>query len=312
MSLLQRLRPKTGQHSAEVPRIGVDSGSDILLPCVARGGPRPTLSVAPAFSGPGAVGELLAWHKQAFRSSPASVVLGASHYRIMPMDAPRVAPEERKGAVRYQVQELLDFAPDDTCIDCIELPAATAGQAVSRLFAVAGQRSEIGTWMRHYAAINLTLDVVDVPEMALRNLSVLAAGDGAHMYIHIGLNTTRLVIVWQKELCAFRQFDLSARDLAAAGPDTFAEQIERVALEVQRTADAYARQFHGAELKALWVSSVCRLNDTLEILNGAQSLTAQALHVQDHVQWQGDAAVHDFAAGRDRTLALGAALRGLV
>ena len=293
--------------------MGVYASTERMLTATAQAQPgkKPRLALAPVFYGPQAPEQFTQWLKAQWPQSQTTVLLHSSHYRIVPLDAPRVPPEERLAAVRYQAQELLDFGPDESSIDCLEVPSAVQGQAATRVFVVAGLKREVGRWMGLYRAAKLDLRAVDIPEMALRNLSVLAAGDSAHIYLHMGLNSSRMVIVWQRELCAFRQFELSSRVVHQATGAEIETHIEQLALEVQRTADAFGRQFHGADLSALWVSSVTRLDDVAKALALLQSLPVKRLVIEELVDWQGGLSPYNFDAALDHTLALGAALRGV-
>ena len=291
--------------------VGVYAGTERLLTATAQTEPgkKPRLALAPAFDGPQAAEQFTHWLQAKLPQSQTTVLLHGGHYRILPMDAPRVPAEERRAAVRYQAQELLDVAVEDATIDCLDVPSAIAGQAATRVFVVAGMKPEVLRWMKLYRHAKLALRAVDIPEMALRNLSVLAAGDTAHIYLHVGLNSSRLVIVWQRELCAFRQFELSSRLIHQATEAEVESRIEQLALEVQRTADAFGRQFHGADLSALWVSSVTRLDAVAQALAGLQALPVRRFLIEEWVSWDSPGPPCDFAAATDHTLALGAALR---
>ncbi|MDP1901093.1 MAG: hypothetical protein Q8K96_11645 [Rubrivivax sp.] len=314
MSLLQRLSLRHPRDADADVRVGLCIAAERLVGAVGhfRAGARPQFSPAPSFDGPEAAAAWVAWQRHHQPRSRTSLLLHSEHYRILPLDAPRVPPEERKAAVRYQAQELLDFPAEEAQIDCLDVPAAAPDQSVSRVFVVAGLKHEIARWMARYRDARLELDVVDIPELALRNVSVLAAGESAHIYLHVGFRSSRLVIVWQRELCAFRQFELGARQLAAASDDEVESLVEHLTLDIQRTADAFARQFHGADLAALWVSSVVRADALVEILAALQSLPVRPLRIEDHADWRGPGAVFDLDAGVDHTLAIGATLRGAV
>lgn len=313
MSVLTRLFPARRSRNVCEVQVGVYAGTERLLTATAQAQPgkKPRLALAPAFDGPQAPELFTQWLQAQLPQSQTTVLLHSGHYRIVPLDAPRVPPEERRAAVRYQAQELLDFGPDESSIDCLDVPSAVQGQAATRVFVVAGLKKEIGRWMGLCSAAKLELRAVDIPEMALRNLSVLAAGDSAHIYLHMGLNSSRLVIVWQRELCAFRQFELSSRAIHQATSAEIENHIEQLALEVQRTADAFGRQFHGADLSALWVSSVTRLDDVAKALALLQSLPVKRLVIEELVDWQGEQSPCNFDTAMDHTLALGAALRGV-
>ncbi len=311
MSVFQLLWLKPQHRAAAGQRVGVVGTADGLLGVSIKqqADGRPQVSAGPVFKGPQASAAWIEWQRQHEAHAPTSVLLSGEHYRIVPLDAPRVPEAERRAAVAYQAQELLDFPPDSTIVDCLSLPPSGTGQAVSRVFAVAGLKVEIAKWMGQYREAKLNLEAIDIPELALRNLSHLVAGEQAHLYLHVGVRSARLVIVWQGELCAFRRFELSGRQLAAESDGGIELLVERLALDIQRTADAFARQFHSADLAALWVSSVTKLDSLCAALAAQQSLPVRALQLEEHLDWAGPGKLVDLERSIDYSLAIGAALR---
>lgn len=311
MSPLSRLLPSGRPRATGATALGVYAGSQKItgVALQRQAGQPPRVAAAAAFEGASAAEHWVAWAARHQARSRSTVLLHGGHYRILPLDAPRVPAEERRAAVRFQAQELLDFSVDETSVDCVDVPSAVHGQAASRVFVVAGLNQEVGRWMSRYRAAKLELQAIDIPEMALRNLSSLAAGDSAHLYLHVGLNSARMVIVWRQELCAFRHFELSGRDIHNADDSSIEAQFDQLALDVQRTADAFGRQFHGADLQALWVSSVTRLDTVVQALSGLLALPVKRLVIEELVDWRAEQPALDHDAGLDHTLALGAALR---
>lgn len=276
------------------------------------GGTRPSVQVAPVFDGKDPAALLLQWQRAHARRAQTSVLLNSVDYRIVPLEAPAVPPEERRAAVRWQLKDLIDFPVEDACVDCIGVPGPTPGAPTRQVFAVATQADTVRRWMQRYRGARLNLGAIDIPEMAMRNLSVLAAGAAAHAFVHLGLKSTRLTLAWQHELCSFRQFDVSAHKLDAADADTRALLFERLALEIQRSTDSFSRQFHGADLGTVWVSAV---RDADQISRHLSDLLPQRVHafrVEEHVALNSREPVVDPARGLDFTFAIGAALRGVV
>ena len=312
MSLLDAVTRWPWRRSAATGWIGVYAASPqriVAAYAPATRAPRPTVEVAPVFDGADPAVPLLQWQHDHHRAAQASVLFNSVDYRIVPMATPPVPPAERRDALRWQLKDLLDFPVDEACLDCIDVPGPTAGAESRQVFAVASQPHLVGTWMKRYLARDLRLGAIDIPEMAMRNLSVLAAGDAAHAFVHLGLKSTRLVLVWQRELCSFRRFDVAAYSLGAADDDTRQMMLERLALEIQRSTDAFSRMFHGADLRTVWVSAV---RDADEITNQLALLlpqTVSAYRVEDHIDLVSRDPVVDAARDLDFTLAIGAALR---
>lgn len=276
------------------------------------GGARPGVHVAPVFDGADPAALLLQWQRTHARRAQANVLLNSVDYRIVPVDMPPVPPAERRAAVRWQLKDLIDFSVEEACVDCIGVPGPTVGAEARQLFAVASQADTVRRWMQRYRDARLPLGAIDIPEMAMRNLSVLAAGPDAHAFVHLGLKSTRLTLAWQHELCSFRQFDVSAYKLDAADADTRALLLERLALEIQRSTDSFSRLFHGADLGSVWVSAVRDADQISRHLSDLLPQRVQAFRVEDHVALSSRDPVVDPARGLDFTFAIGAALRGVV
>jgi MSHA biogenesis protein MshI len=270
---------------------------------------RPVVQVAPVFDGADPTALLLQWQRAHARGAQANVLLNSVDYRIVPLDAPHVPPDERRQAVRWQLKDLLDFAADDACVDCISVPGPTPGAEARQVFAVATQDHVVRGWMQRYRDARLTLGAIDIPEMAMRNLSVLAAGPAAHAFVHLGLKSTRLTLAWQRELCSFRQFDVSALKLDAADTDTRKLLLERMALEIQRSTDSFSRFFRGADLATVWVSAVRDADEVSRHLSDLLPQSVQAFRVEEHVALTSREPVVDPERGLDFTFAIGAAIR---
>ncbi len=270
---------------------------------------RPQLEASPLFGGDTALDQAFAWRRGLKGAWASSLVLHPSKYHTVQIDAPKVALEERRDAVRWQLKDQVEFSVDEASIDLITMPGPTPGSLSDRLIAVAAPAESISSWMAVYRDQRCTLDTIDIPEMAMRNLAVLAAGDTAVALMHIGLSVTRMTIVWQGELCAFRQIELPARQLLDANASDREAMLDRLALDIQRTVDAFVRQFHGADLNKLLLSSMVLADEVQARLTEMTGMNIQAFRAEDHLAWRCDGPVYDFEQDRDYTIAIGAALR---
>jgi MSHA biogenesis protein MshI len=275
---------------------------------------RPAVRLLPAFPVPARAEALGRWREALPKRTRANVVLRRNDYRVLPFEPPEMPLEEQREAVRWQIADALDFSAEDAAIDLLTVPSQQGGQAQAggpsrQRFVIAAANETIVRWVGTAKEADLTLGAIDIPEMAMRNLSVLAAGDAPHAFLHVGIRSTRMVIVWRKELCSFRQLELAGQALAGAGPEEIGPFIERLALEVQRSADSFTRQCSGLELETLWLSSIVepeRLADELS-LHIAQQV--RVFELAQHVDVIDNGSVLDLALGQDHLLAIGAALR---
>ncbi len=321
MSLFHRFQRATGAGAQPASAwLGVHLGQSGLLGAWAlpgqaglqgaQGRPAVQLMVpAPVpEEGAGATTALRAWRKAVGRRSRANVVLRSEEYRVLPIDTPAVPPEEMREAARWKVADALDFAAEDAAIDLITVPNNQA-HGRSQHFVVAAPPGPVQRWAAQCRAADLHLGALDIPEMAMRNLSVLAAGDSAHAFLLIGLHSTRLALIWQRELSSFRQLDVSCRLLEETPPEEHGALYERLSLDIQRTADSFARQLAGVELQTLWLASAYAPHAVADALAPLLPLRIQHFELEQFVDVSGPVPVLDTARGWDHTLAIGAALR---
>src|ERR1700686_3799876 len=126
---------------------------------------------------------------------PVSTVLRSDDYQLVLVEAPDVPPAELRAAMRWRLKESIDYRVEDAVIDVFDVPAQTRGGQGRMRNAVAAQRSAVE---RHSGALAEvpTFDVIDVPELCLRNLATLlpAAATGVAL-LHLGEVVATIVLV---------------------------------------------------------------------------------------------------------------------
>ncbi|MBI5719460.1 MAG: hypothetical protein HZC37_17470 [Burkholderiales bacterium] len=295
-------------RAAQAPWLGVHAGETALLGALALpGGTRPRVQLMPPAPVPAQSAALRGWRASAARAMRANVVLRGAEYRVLPIEPPPLERGELREAARWQVADALDFPVEDAAIALLHLPAQ-AGSQRNTCFVVASPQEPVTAWVECCKSAQLPLAAVDIPEMAMRNLSVLAAGDVAHAFLYVGIRSTRLALIWRRELCSFRQLDIPAAQLVGSSETEPSPLMERLALEIQRTADAFSRQFSGVDLETLWLASVLEPAQLADQLGLQIAQRVQVYDVAQHVEVSGGA-VLDLPQGRDYLLAIGGALR---
>lgn len=239
----------------------------------------------------------------------SALLLGAGDYQILQMDAPAVEPAEYRQAARWQLKDLIDFPVDEAALDCLRLPGEAAGSAAAKLITVVTRQSLVLQTVAQWRKAGLALKVIDIPETALRNLAVLATGAKASAFLHIGIDAAHLILLWQEELCMSRQLGVGGERLRSLDEWNRHAQVERLALEVQRTVDAFGRQFSAAHLDHLWISSVHDAAGLAQALATQLSIQVQPFVLADWIDFDADVQPFDLARRIDHTLAIGATLR---
>ncbi len=234
------------------PRIKGRSGLDLRADAVAlalvlrdAAGPRlercELLPIDPQ-RGRAAVGEAL--RAAALPRLPISTVLRGADYRLALVEAPDVPPAELRAAMRWRLKEAIDFPVEEAVIDLFDVPAQTRITQGRMLYAVAARRTAVE---RHAAALatQSAFDVVDVPELCLRNLAAQLPDAAAGVaLLHLGATQAQMVLIRGRTFYFARQIERKG------GARTASESVSPpswdtagVVLELQRSLDYYERHF---------------------------------------------------------------------
>ena len=207
-----------------------------------------------------------------FKGHTARVMLRPEQYQILQIDTPAVAPEELRTAARWQIREMVNLHMDDLTLDVLRVGDDKV-RATGHLFVVAASNALIREVMGIGQALRCTVEVIDIQDMAQRNLqSAWARRNGDLKRAHAALvltddNQALLTISANEELFYTRRIELGAgfmqagwgqgavparaveaelalADAADPGlgmPGGDSDRTQRVVVEVQRSLDLWDR-----------------------------------------------------------------------
>jgi MSHA biogenesis protein MshI len=180
-------------------------------------------------------------------------MLSGGEYQMITVEAPNVPQDELKTAVRWRLKDMLDFHVDDATIDVLDIPVDPNGHARGHsMFAVAARNALIQARQALFAEAGLALNVIDIPEMAQRNISALLETDGRGLaMLSFDGDGGLLTITFKGELYLSRRIDVTIVQLLE--PDTDKQQLcfDKITLELQRSLDHFDRQFNYVAVKKL-------------------------------------------------------------
>jgi MSHA biogenesis protein MshI len=173
---------------------------------------------------------------------PAAVVLRADDYQLVLVEAPDVPPAELRAAMRWRLKDAIDFRVDDAVIDVFEVPAQNRSGHAGMMYAVAARRTAVERCAAVLASVP-AFDVVDVPELCLRNIaaSLPEAASGIAL-LHLGEHAASVILVRGATFYFARQIELRTTVRAAGGDQAFLD-TDAIVLELQRSLDYYERHF---------------------------------------------------------------------
>lgn len=179
---------------------------------------------------------------------PCTTLMDIEDYQLLLVEAPEVPQAELRAAIRWRVRELIDFHVDDAMVDVFDAPASSARGIQDHLYAVVSRTSAVQARVDQLQEAGADLEVIDIPELALRNVVERLPENGAGVALlyfseHRGLIT----LVRDSTLYLARPLEIGYRDLEEASADP-RHLWDQLALEVQRSMDYYDRHFQQAQI----------------------------------------------------------------
>lgn len=237
-------------------------------------------------------------------------MLSGGEYQLLMVDAPNVPPEELKTAVRWRLKDMLDFHIDDATIDVLDIPVDTS--AASRghsMFAIAARNALIQSRQALFGEAKLDLNVIDIPEMAQRNISALLETEGRGLaMLSFDADGGLLTITYKAELYLSRRIDVTLAQLVERDSERQQAQFDKITLELQRSLDHFDRQFSYVNVLKLMLAPT-GAEGLHEHLASNLYMPVEAMTLDDVFDLSKTPELQDIAQQQRFFLPLGAALR---
>lgn len=180
-------------------------------------------------------------------------LLAANEYQLLSVEAPNVPADELKTAIRWRLKDMLDFHIDDVTIDVLDVPQdKNATSHNHAMYAVAARNQVIEQRQSLFSDAKLALRVIDIPEMAQRNISALLEPEGRGVaLLSFNAEGGLFTVSYGGELYLSRRIDVTALQLTQSDAEQKTACHERVTLELQRSLDHFDRQYHYITLAKL-------------------------------------------------------------
>ena len=190
-----------------------------------------------------------------------TTLLSPGEYQMLLVDAPNVPVNELKTAVRWKIKGSLNYHVDDATVDVLQIPASKYGSdRVQSLYAIAASNETIQKHIALFEEAKIELNVIDIPEMAQRNIAALfEQGDQVLVLLAFDDNGGLMTFTYKGELLLARRIEITAGQLQDANEQLRQQYRERVLLELQRSLDYFDRQYNHLPLSRVLV---CTPDDT--------------------------------------------------
>lgn len=172
-----------------------------------------------------------------------TLLLNADDYYLLQIELPAVPPDEIREAVRWKIKDMVEFPVENLTLDLVEVPGipGRTGRVRQGLVAAAGDEM-VGEQMSLFDSAGVTLDVIDIPEMAIRNIAALYEEENRGLAVLV-IDEERafLIFTFSGELYAVRQIEITRSNLEEAEGEWLNQIFDRIGLETQRSLDNFER-----------------------------------------------------------------------
>ncbi len=174
-----------------------------------------------------------------------------------------------KIALRWRIKDLIDFPVEAATVDALIVPQAEDVTArTPQVLAVAANNKLIAAAVKPFNDANIPLEVIDIPELAQRNVAHLYEQQGRGLALltfdeHGGL----LTFTCNNELYQYRRIEQSHASFENIDEDQRQLIYDRIVLELQRSLDNFDRQYHRMAVSGVVVTPVAGADDLHEYLS---------------------------------------------
>lgn len=239
-------------------------------------------------------------------------VLSGGDYQIMSVETPNVPPAELKGALRWRLKDLLDYPVEQATFDLLPIPQDSPNaERNASLFAIAAHNKSIEAHQNMFLQANIGLSVIDIPEMAQRNVSSLIETEGTGLaMLSFDQDGGLLTVTYGGNLYLSRRIDVNLQQLELARSEEREAAYDKVTLELQRSLDHFDRQYHHINLTKLVLAPMGEEGDHLHnYLASNMYLPVESLDLLDVLDFSKVPEMKDKYLQHRFFLTLGAALR---
>ena len=191
------------------------------------------------------------------KRATCTTVLDQTEYSLLLTEAPDVPVEELRAAMRWRVKDLIDFHINDATLDVFDVPGERVAGRARQMYAVAARSAVIQKRVDLLDAANINLQVIDIIELAQRNLAGLLPEDARGVaLLSFTAGAGLLTITKQGELYLSRNLDIGLDVLTQA--ENPGDYFDRIVLEIQRSLDYYDSHFRQPPLVGLVLTPMSR------------------------------------------------------
>lgn len=274
---------------------------------------RPEVRLLDSFALEGGEGDALQRLRVArqLKSYACTTLMGSGEYNLTQLESPSVPAEERREALRWALKEMVSYPLDSACVDVLDIPilGMPPGRSAGVLVVSAAEqavRSRVGP----FEEAKITLDAVDIPELAQRNVAALLEDENRGLvFLRIDESGMMLTLTFHGELIAVRSGEINTLQLNGGDADQCARTKERLVLELQRSLDNFDRQYSHIPISRVILASYPSVENLTAELGENTYVPVKEMDLSSAIDFPAIPELRDTRCQAKNILAIGAALR---
>jgi MSHA biogenesis protein MshI len=168
-------------------------------------------------------------------------VLRPKDYSLLLVEAPAVADAELKEALRWRIKDMVSFDISGAVLDYFPLPDDAYRGRNKMLYVAIIESSVSEAILAFTQAAGLTLDAIEIPELALLRLKALEGETLGTAILGLQTPTSLISLVSEGDLYLTRKVDTPAA-LIATDVEDIEARASNMVLDLQRSLDYFESQ----------------------------------------------------------------------
>ena len=241
-----------------------------------------------------------------------TTLLKTGDYQIVPIEASANVPaSEARIAVRWRIKDLIDYPVETAAVDALFIPGPDGStERSAQMLAVAARNDAIAATAKPFNDADIPLEVIDIPELAQRNLAHLLEPEGRGLaLLAFDDRGGLLTFTCGGELYQHRRIEISLRSFDGISPEQRKGVYDRLVLELQRSLDHFDRQFRHIAVAKVMVTPVPGADDLREHLAANLDVPVALIHLSEIMDFPHIPELHEDARQAQCLQLIGAAMR---
>ena len=241
-----------------------------------------------------------------------TTLLRTGDYQIVPVETPsNVLAQEARIAVRWRIKDMIDYPVETAAVDALFSPGPDGTtERSAQMLAIAAKNDAVAAVARPFSDADIPLEVIDIPELAQRNLAQRLEPEGRGLALLSFVEQGGLLTFTSDgELYQHRRMDISLKSFDGISPEQRRGLYDRLVLELQRSLDHFDRQFRHIAVAKVMVTPVPGADDMREHLAANLDVPVALIHLSEIMDFPHIPELHEDARQAQCLQLIGAAMR---